>query len=234
MRKISIRQVKSSIRYFYTVFLHLGIYYWQGKLQLPQRAMFILLLPFLFYIEPLWTVESCSQTSEGRRQVRRGAWLPPSYNFFHANNWANKWSSVQNVEIFIFISCREVAASSDWQWRTHCLRAREVWGGLGSPFWASLHSSDAGQKNHPDYCQAEAKLGSLFPNIRVWGECSAEPSCNQGVTFIIKIKVSPVKWFQLSAKASMLWSLWFDFEWREKARVKFLRKFILLLKLLTW
>ena len=131
MRKISIRQVKSSIRYFYTVFLHLGIYYWQGKLQLPQRAMFILLLPFLFYIEPLWTVESCSQTSEGRRQVRRGAWLPPSYNFFHANNWANKWSSVQNVEIFIFISCREVAASSDWQWRTHCLRAREVWGGLG-------------------------------------------------------------------------------------------------------
>ena len=133
MRKISIRQVKSSIRYFYTVFLHLGIYYWQGKLQLPQRAMFILLLPFLFYIEPLWTVESCSQTSEGRRQVRRGAWLPPSYNFFHANNWANKWSSVQNVEIFIFISCREVAGSSDWQWRTHCLRSGEVWGAHSGP-----------------------------------------------------------------------------------------------------
>ena len=69
---------------------------------------------------------------------------------------------------------------------------------------APLLAGDAGQKNHPDYCQAEAKLGSLFPNIRVWGECSAEPSCNQGVTFIIKIKVSPVKWFQLSAKASML------------------------------
>ena len=25
----------------------------------------------------------------------------------------------------------------------------------------------AGKKKHPDYCQAEAKLGSLFPNIRV-------------------------------------------------------------------
>ena len=38
---------------FYKLFLHLGIYYWQGKLQLPQRAMFILLLPFLFNMEPL-------------------------------------------------------------------------------------------------------------------------------------------------------------------------------------
>ena len=113
---------------FYKLFLHLGIYYWQGKLQLPQRAMFILLLPFLFYIEPLWTVESCSQTSEGRRQVRRGAWPGSLIQLFPGKQLSQQViQSPECSNIFflnlslVFIKSsyivqwwREVAASSDW------------------------------------------------------------------------------------------------------------------------